>query len=1117
MSEPFNTRSVRPAERLADELERPALDNRLYRVIRLPNQLEALLIHDPDTDKVSAALDVNTGSFSDADDMPGMAHAVEHLLFMGTEKYPKENAYNEYLTRRSGYSNAYTASTSTNYYFELSAFSTPSNSVASSGSSARTDVSSIKLESPLYGALDRFAQFFVAPLFLEETLDRELKAVDSENKKNLQSDTWRLHQLNKSLSNPKHPFCHFSTGNYQTLHDEPLKRGVKIRDEFIKFYQKNYSANRMKLVVLGRENLDELESWVQELFSEVKNKDLPRNRWDDVAPYTETELAMQVFAKPVLDTRILDMYFPYQDEEELYESQPGRYISHLIGHEGPGSILAYIKGKGWANSLAAGPMPLCPGSSLFSISVRLTEDGLKHYQEVATTVFQYISMLRESAPQEWIFDEIKGMSVVDFKFKQKSPASKTTSGLSSVMQRPLPRQWLLSGSSLIRKFNPEAISSGLSYLRPDNVRLTVVSQDFPGNWDKKERWYGTEYRYEKMSEDFRASLEKAAHSNAQERPSDLHLPEKNEFIPTKLEVEKKEVTTPAKTPKLIRNDENTRTWYKKDDRFWVPKANVHVTLRTPLANLTPETAMITHLYKNLVNDALTEYSYAAEISGLEYNLSSHALGLDVSVSGYNDKMSVLLEKVLISLRDLKVNEDRFQIIKDRLLRGLRNWDLQQPYHQVGTYSRVLRHDKGWTNDQFLAVLPSITAEDVKSFFPQLLRQMHIEVLAHGNLYKEDALKMTDLVESILRPRKLPPSQWPIRRALVSPEGSNYVYKRTLKDPANVNHCIEYMLAVGDNHDRPLRAKLLLTAQMTDEPAFDTLRTKEQLGYVVFSGAQVYNTLNGYRVLIQSEKSPEYLETRIDSFLAGFGKILEAMTDEEFEAHKTSLINKRLERLKNLTQETNRFNTHILSEHYDFEQVDHDVAHIEPLAKADLVAFYNHYIHPSSPARAKLSVHMLAQSSPSDIAAKITPEEQSSKIQTLVTQLLNSQGIATDAEKLTARLKDVKVSDVDAVVKAITAHLVEDQKIEHAKAAEIVKQGQSVITIVLPSVGIEAVPQTDGASSDSSNNTGSKEVDGNGTEPVEITDVHAFKASLSVSAGARPVRDLSEFEDLESKL
>lgn len=73
-------------ERITEHLEKPELDDRSYRVIRLPNQLEALLVHDPDTDKASAAVNVNVGNFSDEDDMPGMAHAVEHLLFMGTKK-----------------------------------------------------------------------------------------------------------------------------------------------------------------------------------------------------------------------------------------------------------------------------------------------------------------------------------------------------------------------------------------------------------------------------------------------------------------------------------------------------------------------------------------------------------------------------------------------------------------------------------------------------------------------------------------------------------------------------------------------------------------------------------------------------------------------------------------------------------------------------------------------------------------------------------------------------------------------------------------------------------------------------------------------------------------------
>ena len=282
---------------------------------------------------------------------------------MGTKKYPVENAYAQYLSSHSGSSNAYTASTSTNYYFEVSA--KPSND----------EEPSAENPSALYGALDRFAQFFVEPLFLASTLDRELQAVDSENKKNLQSDQWRLHQLEKSLCNPKHPYHHFSTGNFEVLKTEPESRGLNVRDKFIEFYEKHYSANRMKLVVLGRESLDVLEDWVVEYFSNVPNKDLPQNRWTDEVPFTQEQLGLQCFAKPVMDSRELNLLFPFLDEEFLYESQPSQYISHLIGHEGPGSIMSYIKSKGWANGLSAGAYPVCPGTpGVFDIQIRLTEE-----------------------------------------------------------------------------------------------------------------------------------------------------------------------------------------------------------------------------------------------------------------------------------------------------------------------------------------------------------------------------------------------------------------------------------------------------------------------------------------------------------------------------------------------------------------------------------------------------------------------------------------------------------------------------------------------------------------------------------------------------------------------
>ncbi|XWW97607.1 hypothetical protein V2A60_005592 [Cordyceps javanica] len=1052
---------------LTDRLEKPSLDDRQYRVIRLDNGLEALLVHDPETDKASASLDVDVGSFSDEPGMPGMAHAVEHLLFMGTQKYPKENEYGHYLSSHGGFSNAYTANTSTNYYFDVDA--KPANDEEPTETNP----------SPLYGALDRFAQFFIEPLFLSSTLDRELRAVDSENKKNLQEDAWRLQQLDRSLSNPNHPYCHFSTGNLEVLKTIPESQKINVRDKFIEFHAKHYSANRMKLVVLGRESLQVLQKWTADLFSAIVNKKLPQNRWSQEVPFRPDDLGIQWFAKPVMDTRQLNLTFPFLDEEELYESQPGRYISHLVGHEGPGSIMSYIKSKGWANSLSAGGYSLCPGTpGIFEVQIRLTEEGLKNYPEIVKIFFQYVSLLRQSPPQEWIFQEQQGMADVDFKFRQKTPASKFTSRISSVMQKPLPREWLLSGHSRLRRFDADLISKALELLRPEALRMNIVSRNFPGSWEKKEKWYGTEYTASRISEDLMAELKRAASVSAAERLPDLHLPHKNQFIPNKLEVEKKEVAEPATSPRLLRNDQLARTWWKKDDTFWVPKANVIVSLKNPIIHATAENGVKARLFAELVRDALEEYSYDAELAGLQYTVSLDSRGLFLNVSGYNDKLPLLLEQVAVTMRDIEIKADRFDIVKERLTRSYDNWQLQTSYQQVGDYMSWLHAERDYVTEELAAELPDITIDAVRSFQKQMLAQMYIEVYVHGNMYKGDAIKVTDLLASSFRSRILPPNQWPIIRSLIIPPGSNMVYRKTLKDPANVNHCIETIFYFGDRGDRRTRARALLIDQMIHEPAFDQLRSQEQLGYIVFAGMRNFATTCGIRFLIQSEREPEYLDRRVEAFLIQFGLVLDKMPDSEFESHKRSLINKRLEKLRNLDQESSRHWAQISKEYYDFEQSQLDAAEVKLVTKAEMVDFYNRHLHPSSASRARIAVHLHARGA----------VERDNK----VIDALGKAGFVDVPEQ------DRKSIDL------IKAHLQAKHKPSEASLDSIIASMKELglVQTAHPEDDAEAIA-----------NGGECAVD----TAQEIEDVRLYKSGLLASSGARPVKQLSEFKDTDSKL
>lgn len=358
-------------------ISKPETDNRTYQDIELPNKLQVLLISDPETDKAACALDIHVGSFSDT--IPGLAHFCEHLLFMGTEKYPVENEYSQYLSQNGGKSNAYTAGEHTNYYF---------------------DVHCDYLE----GGLDRFAQFFISPLFLDTCTDREILAVDSEHKKNIMSDSWRVHQLDKDLSNPRHPYSNFCTGNLETLRDEPLKAGIDIRKALLDFHSKYYSSNIMKLVILGKQPIAQLEQWAREKFSSIPNKDVSIPIFPG-HPLSNDVLQKLIFIKPIKETKVLKLAFPIPDLRPYYKTQPSQYIAHLIGHEGKGSILSYLKKRGWAQSLSAGAQGGYTGFDIFLIRIELTSSGLDHYEDVILSVFEYVKKIKGNV-KKWVFNEV---------------------------------------------------------------------------------------------------------------------------------------------------------------------------------------------------------------------------------------------------------------------------------------------------------------------------------------------------------------------------------------------------------------------------------------------------------------------------------------------------------------------------------------------------------------------------------------------------------------------------------------------------------------------------------------------------------------------------------------
>ncbi|KOO09861.1 peptidase M16, partial [Vibrio xuii] len=198
------------------------------------------------------------------------------MLFLGTEKYPKVGEFQSYISQHGGANNAWTGTEHTCFFFDV----TPN---------------------AFHPALDRFSQFFSAPLFNPEALDKERQAVDSEYKLKLNDDSRRLYQVHKEIVNQEHPFSQFSVGNLETLCD---RHGQSIRDEIIDFHYQQYSADLMTLTLVGPQTLDDQEAWCKELFSSIPNHQLAEKSID--IPFSGDEsTGVQVTVEPIKDIRKL--------------------------------------------------------------------------------------------------------------------------------------------------------------------------------------------------------------------------------------------------------------------------------------------------------------------------------------------------------------------------------------------------------------------------------------------------------------------------------------------------------------------------------------------------------------------------------------------------------------------------------------------------------------------------------------------------------------------------------------------------------------------------------------------------------------------------------------------
>lgn len=888
----------------ADEAESTLIrqspfDKRSYASLVLPNQLKVLLISDPRTEKAAAALDVFVGSGSDPEGRGGLAHFLEHMLFLGTGKYPEAGEYQTFISDHGGKHNAYTAFEHTNYFFDVD-------------------------QAHLEAALDRFGQFFVDPLFTPEYVSREMMAVESEYRSKERNDGWRSLSALKQALNPEHPLSRFSVGSLETLAD---REGHGVRDDLLAFYKRHYSSNRMALVVLGREPLPVLESWVRRIFSAVPNTDSRPERID-VPLFAPGRLPAQLHVEPVKDIRRLSISFPVPPLNPHWRTKPVYYISNLLGHEGEGSLLSALKARGWAEGLSAGQRMDHRDGALFTVDVSLTPDGLASRDQVAGYVFRYLDLIRRDGVSAAIFDEQHRLNEMHFRFRSDPPPMRYVQSLAEALH-DYPVAEVLRGPYALDEFDEELIASYLGRMRPDNALVTVTARGVEA--DQRTPWFGTAYALAPLGAttvDGWRDLQPDA---------DLRIPEPNPFVPDRLAVKTDDGAT--EKPVRIRQMPGLELWHQQDASFGLPQANFFFSVRSPVANDSPRHAVLTKLYVEIVRDQLIEFSYPAQLAGLNYEVYKHIRGFSVRLSGYDDKQLLFLDRLTRALTDPEITDARFARVRDELERDLRNNRSDAPYRQTTSEVVDLMLEPSWSDARRLAEVNTVTASELRGFVPRMLSRVNLVALSHGNVLPDDALAMSDVLQKRLL-STAQPVDVPSGRVVKLEPGKHYARRMVIDhDDSAVT-----VYAQGPGRHFGARARVGLVAQMLSSPFFHELRTERQLGYIVHASSMPLLEIPGIAFVVQSPVArPARIEAEIDAFLGTFGDQVAGMDDAQFERQKRALITGILDREETLLSRSRRYWRELDREHYDFDSRDRLAAAVRGLTKADMVDFYPSFL------------------------------------------------------------------------------------------------------------------------------------------------------------------------------
>uniref|UniRef100_A0A7N5ZUY1 Nardilysin a (N-arginine dibasic convertase) n=1 Tax=Anabas testudineus TaxID=64144 RepID=A0A7N5ZUY1_ANATE len=865
--------------------------------------------------QAAAALCISVGSFSDPDDLPGLAHFLEHMVFMGSEKYPAENGFDAFLKKHGGSDNASTDCERTIFQFDVQ-------------------------RKYFREALDRWAQFFICPLMIEDAIDREVEAVDSEFQLARPSDSHRKEMLFGSLAKPGHPMSKFCWGNAQTLKHEPKEKQINTYQRLRDFWRRYYSAHYMTLAVQSKETLDTLEQWVREIFIKVPNNGEPRPDFSHLQQPFDTPAFNKLYrVVPVRKVHALTISWAVPPQGKHYRVKPLHYISWLIGHEGTGSILSLLRKKCWALALFGGNSETGFDQnttySIFSVSITLTDQGYQNFYQVVHFVFQYLKMLQTLGPQQRIYEEIQKIEANEFHYQEQTDPIEFVENIFSKSIFSLPTK-------------ESVISAALSLLTPERANLLLLSPENEGHCPLREKWFGTCYSVDDIPEewaqrwagDFKLHL-------------DLHLPAENKFIATDFTLKTSDCPD-TEFPVRIINNERGCLWYKKDNKFKIPKAYIRFNLISPIIQRSPENLVLFDLFVNILAHNLAEPAYEADVAQLEYKLVAGEHGLVIRLKGFNHKLPLLLKLIVDHLADFSAEPGVFTMFLEQLKKTYFNILIKPDRLGKDVRLLILEHCRWSVIQKYQAITKGLTVDDLMTFVTGLKAELYAEGLVQGNFTSTESKEFLQYFIDKLQFQPLSAEVPVLFRVVELPQKHHLCKVKSLnKGDANSEVTVYYQSGLKNLREHAL---MELMVMHMEEPCFDFLRTKETLGYQVYPTCRNTSGVLGFSVTVETQAtkfSTEFVEEKIEEFLVSFGERLSALSEEAFMTQVTALIKLKECEDAHLGEEVDRNWFEVVTQQYVFDRLNKEIEALKLFTREELVSWFLEHRNSR-----KLSIHVV---------------------------------------------------------------------------------------------------------------------------------------------------------------